>query len=619
MFTDFFKISSAYFEQNLKYFNDTNDIIKKSQEILYNFIDYTKEYCSKLSKLYPEKQPIFEDYEIIEEYCLLKDNNDTIVKKPIDNIVKILHNFFSELGKDLFDFIKNLDNYKKGMDQYLEITKIEISSLKKGYKSDAEFYQSKFDEYQKLNEELKNNYYDAEKMLIQFCYERRIDSLPYDITFSLTNSDVIKRQNKIINDFHSLGNFQKEFLDITKGKIKIIQELTVTLLLKFENLSKNIPNLFNSFVLPPMNKLMEEITKSSQNESLELTLKKDFDVLSNQYMKDIDENNIKLKFDEYNLKSLENENIKINEIINEAKLKEIEKSKKKEKNSENISSDEVIKLTEKEIFFITQNMYQQFEFINKKNYDLQIEEKKLELGTIVKKLLNYSNKNSNSNKLNETKVNGQKNNGKNKNSESAEITKEEVNLLCKEMSNFEFRKYFLMTINQFRARDNLEMPNKIFDYISQIFKEISKYLYSYDEKAAKNGKINDLNCLRLVLILSQTFYTTINNDKKYLSDNLKKEKIFNFPELWKELICFNIDEESNKFFESLNKSNPTNDKNKINKYKDEIYFSQIIPLIGSMKALGKNIGEIKNIINFLIKKYDIPDKTSLTIFGAMEY
>ena len=155
-----------------------------------------------------------------------------------------------------------------------------------------------------------------------------------------------------------------------------------------------------------------------------------------------------------------------------------------------------------------------------------------------------------------------------------------------------------MTINQFRARDNLEMPNKIFDYISQIFKEISKYLYSYDEKAAKNGKINDL---------------------KYLSDNLKKEKIFNFPELWKELICFNIDEESNKFFESLNKSNPTNDKNKINKYKDEIYFSQIIPLIGSMKSLGKNIGEIKNIINFLIKKYDIPDKTSLTIFGAMEY
>ena len=221
--------------------------------------------------------------------------------------------------------------------------------------------------------------------------------------------------------------------------------------------------------------------------------------------------------------------------------------------------------------------------------------------------------------MNETKVNGQKNNGKNKNSESAEITKEEVNLLCKEMSNFEFRKYFLMTINQFRARDNLEMPNKIFDYISQIFKEISKYLYSYDEKAAKNGKINDLNCLRLVLILSQTFYTTINNDKKYLSDNLKKEKIFNFPELWKELICFNIDEESNKFFESLNKSNPTNDKNKINKYKDEIYFSQIIPLIGSMKSLGKNIGEIKNIINFLIKKYDIPDKTSLTIFGAMEY
>ena len=98
--------------------------------------------------------------------------------------------------------------------------------------------------------------------------------------------------------------------------------------------------------------------------------------------------------------------------------------------------------------------------------------------------------------------------------------------------------------------------------------------------------------MRLILILSQTFYTNINNERKYLSDELRKEKIFNISVLWKELIYSNIEDEFNRFFENLKKVNPNKDKNKINQYKEEIYFAQIIPFIGAMKSFAVKTEEI---------------------------
>ena len=624
MLPNFYKNSLDYFERNLKYIDGMNEKIKSGQKILCKFQKYTKEYSSNLSEMFVEKKQSLEDYEIIDEYILLNSDNDKSKRESFDNNIflfpfnkslKRLHKFFDELEIYLADFIKNLENLTNGIEQYLNIIKKEIKSCKKSYETQVDSFKSKFQEYQSLNEELKNTYNDAENILIQFCYERRKDSIPYDINLKMSNKDLVIEQNKIIDKYHSLGNFEKEFLEETKKKIKFIQELTVTLFLKFENASKNIPNIFNMSISTPMNKLIEEITKASQNEDFELMLKKDFDTLSNHYISNFDENNIKLKLEKYNIKAIENENIKIDDD-NISEIKEKQKPKKKEKineknkekNPENHSSDEVIKLTEKETFFIVKNMYEDYELINKENYDLKIEEIKLELGDKIKLLLNYCEENK-SNDLQKIE--------NDKNSEDKEISKEDVDFISQKMSNFEYRKYFLMKINSFRGRDNLEMPNKIFDYIIQIFTEIDKYLFCFEEKDEKNGKIKDIYCLRLILILSQTFYTNINNERKYLSDELRKEKIFNISVLWKELIYSNIEDEFNRFFENLKKVNPNKDKNKINQYKEEIYFAQIIPFIGAMKSFAVKTEEIKNIINFIIKKYDIPEKISLAINKAI--
>ena len=629
MLPNFYQISIENFETNLNYFYATNNKIKHSYECLTKFKEYTSDYCSKLSQLFKKGNNFLEDYEVIDSDYILIDNDNNSENKnninqffifPIDRSIEILHNFFDELVLYMNDFVKNLENHIKGIEQYVTITKNEISSIKDDYEKQKNFFKSKFMEYQNLNNELKNQYYEGEKKLIDFCHKTRLNKISFEINYKLSFPDIVKIQNKIINKYNSLGNYEKEFLDITKEKINLIQDLTSTLFLKFESIPKNIPNIFNISVLSPMNKLIEEKAKINKDEDFESKLKKDFDFIINNYMNKIDENNIKLKLDEYNIKVLENNNIKINENSEDKKEKEKEKIKKKEKNHEKIPAynptNEIIILTDEEIFFIVQNMYQEYKLINRNKYDLKIEEEKLKLKPVIKKLLNYSKKNSkikNPFKTEENEAKNDENNPK----EKEELTKEEIDNFCKEMSNQELRKYFLLQINNFRSSGSLEMPTKTFNYFIQIFSEISKQLHLIQENDEKNIKINDYITSRLVIILAQTFYTMKDGEKIYISEELKNEKIFQTEKFWIELIRANIESECFNFFEIHKKNNPDDTEKRLNKIKEEIYFAQIIPFIGSMRGFGINKEGIENVVTELIKLFDISETTSKQIFVAV--
>ena len=375
-----------------------------------------------------------------------------------------------------------------------------------------------------------------------------------------------------------------------------------------------------------MTKLIEETINSKQDEELEEKLKKDLTSLFDSYLNNIDEKNIKLKLDLYNVKVLENNNIDINENLNinvdEKKVKN-NKVKKKEKKHEKTddknkfinNSNEILTLTEEEIYFIVNNMYQEYKLINRDKYDLDIEEKKLEIKRIMIKLLSYSektetNKIESDNKNNEIKSEDSNNNEKN------EVTNEEIDYLCKEMEYEEYRKYFLIKINNFRAKGYLDMPNKIFNYLSKIFSEIAKHLISNKENDENNFFIKDFICSRLVIILSQTFYTTKNEKKIFLSEEIKKEKVFQTLEFWKELINEMIIRECNSVFENKKELKIIDDENRTKKIKDEIYFAQIIPFIGSMTGFGISKEEIKNIMLFFIKEFGISEKNSKIILDT---
>ena len=625
MLPDFYKISQENFETNLKYFYITNNKIKYSHQNLNKFKEYSIDYCLKVSKLFKEEHNNLNDSEIVNaDYILINNDDDDKINNigensnflfPVDNSIKRLNNFFDKLVLYLTNFVKNLEKQLKVIEQFLPITKIEASSIKDEFEKQKEIFKSKFNQFQNLNNDLKEIYYKGEKKLIDFCHEIKLDGIAYESNATISFSDIVQEQNSILSQYNSLGNYEKEFYDSTNDKINSIQYLISTLFLNYENLSKNILPIFNTQVLSPMNKFED------QNKDLESDLKKDLNFLSNNFKKNIDENNIKLKLDEYNIKVLENNKIKIDKIPEDKKEKEKHKKKdKKEKNEKipnninnNNSTDEIFILTDEEIYFIVQNMYQEYDLINKSKYDLKIEAKKLELKRLIMKLLKYGNKIKLLNKLKENKDPEIKRSENNSNNEQKEITKEEIDYLCKEMSNEEFRKYFLKQINNFRALGNLEMPEKIFSYFVQIFSEISKHLFTFEKIEGKKGYINDFNSSKLIIILSQTFYIMKNKEKIYISEELKNIEVFHEPEFWKLIISSMIEKEC----KSLLENKKLTDKNKIKNLKEEIYLAQIIPYIGSMKGFRLSKEEIKNIILDIIKDYDISEETSKNIIDVI--
>ena len=177
MLPNFYQISLENFETNLNYFYATNNKIKHSYECLTKFKEYTSDYCSKLSQLFKKGNNFLEDYEVIDsDYLLINNENNSKNKNnintffifPIDRSIDILHNFFDELVLYMTDFVTNLENHIKGIEQYVKITKNEISNIKDNYEKQKNFFKSKFMAYQNLNNELKNQYYEGEKKLIIF-------------------------------------------------------------------------------------------------------------------------------------------------------------------------------------------------------------------------------------------------------------------------------------------------------------------------------------------------------------------------------------------------------------------------------------------------------------------
>ena len=626
---NFYKISQENLDTNLKYFYAINKTIKYNQQCLSKFKKCTNDYSENISQILKEGENFLNDYEIIDSDYIALESNDTknnFFLLSIDKSTERLNSFFVELIKHLNVFIRELDLHIKGIEQYIKISKDEIKTIKENYQNQKDIFLSRYLEYQKLNEELKNKYSEGEKKLIEFCHERRLDGITYDNNIKISFANLVEEQNQIIDKYNLLGDFENIFLDSANEKIKSIQDFSISLISKYLSISKSLKVIFKETILLPMTKLIEETINSKQDEELEEKLKKDLTSLFDSYLNNIDEKNIKLKLDLYNVKVLENNNIDINENLNinvdEKKVKN-NKVKKKEKKHEKTDdknkfinkSNEILTLTEEEIYFIVNNMYQEYKLINRDKYDLDIEEKKLEIKRIMIKLLSYSEKNETNkieNKNNEIQSEDSSNNEKNK------VTNEEIDYLCKEMEYEEYRKYFLIKINNFRAKGYLDMPNKIFNYLCKIFSEIAKHLISNEENNENNFCIKDFICSRLVIILSQTFYTTKNEKKVFLSEEIKKEKVFQTLEFWKELINEMIIRECNNVFENKKELNIIDDENRTKKIKDEIYFAQIIPFIGSMTGFGISKEEIKNIMLFFIKEFGISEKNSKIILDTID-
>jgi len=403
-----YNISKENFETILKYYKIINTKVNNYYNIIVKYREYTKEYYSKVKKLFKQEKESFDEneYEIIEINLDLNNkdsNNNSMIFNSaqlyqknveiclIQNSIKKINKFFQVFISKLESFIESFEIPLSKLNQCLEISDSEINSIKNNQYDQETNFDLKYSEFYSLKRNLNKLYSDAERQLAEFYIQKKklknknlkIEQLEKNLNESL--SEKIQEQNTIFEKFNSLGNFGVIFNDSTNEKISIIKDFTSGLFQKFGIFIKNIFNNFKKSFLLPMNQYMN--FENEINIEKEMKSKNDFNELLNKYIKKIDEKQFKFHFNEYNLNVVENS------FINQEILRE---KKKRMKESKEDSFEEIVvhndyknNLDEEGIFFVTKNMYEKFKLINKNNYNLVIEEKLLKIKKTFDKLTAY--------------------------------------------------------------------------------------------------------------------------------------------------------------------------------------------------------------------------------------
>ena len=278
--------------------------------------------------------------------------------------------------------------------------------------------------------------------------------------------------------------------------------------------------------------------------------------------------------------------------------------------NENIMDDE-------ELYFIAKTMYEKFKLINRNLYILDTEKMKFKLKKTIDKLTSYNDKNKRTIVKNIWDIadddKDEKNNGK--------LTKEEIDNFCKFMNEKSYRKYFLLTLNNFRATGAYEMPLEIFNYVLQIFLEITKYLYIEKKDDNKEEILIDKEISKIVVILSQTFYYKNNGKKFYLQNCIKDEVVFHKMDFWNKIIKTSIEDELNHYPTNLQKFSNLSElekKQKEEQRKKTISFAQLVSNINVMHGFGLNKEEIKSIILPFSDEYKITQENKDILFALLD-
>ena len=402
MKSKFYQTSQENIETLLKYYESANSKIKKYYNKMTKYKKFTTEYCTKIKQLFVEENNIFnlnsstEEYETIEiDYGI---NSKEIKNKllyeeinekrrnmaPILNSIDKINKFFNEYVMYLQLFIKGLEIPLSKLNQCIEVTNNEIISVKNNHNIQQKNYILKYCEYDSLNKELNKLYLKTEKKLVDYCTEKKnkkkkkieLDKLDEKLNLSITAN--IQTEEHILSKYYSLENFGKIFNDSTNEKINTIKDFTSSLFQKFDNFLRNIYNFFKKSFLMPMDLLLNQRKDASVDN--EIKIKKDFDDLIDGYVKKIDEKSIKNNLDIYSPKILRKKNEE-DESKDDLNLKK--------KNSFEILSFDKDYLEEEDIYYIIKNMYEKFKLINRNNYDLEVESKKLEIKEIFNKLISF--------------------------------------------------------------------------------------------------------------------------------------------------------------------------------------------------------------------------------------
>ena len=613
MDTPLYKLSEENFGIISFYYDLINEKSEKYYNLIFKFNEATKEYCSKIKNIFGNDIKFPED-----NNNQNKENNLPIKKRASTNIVKanvdineakmksknfdispieynigVINNLFLSYYQNLSLFSESLGLCSVSLKDKIEKTKTTINEIKSNYNKDKSKFEEKYSTFDTINKEMSAMYFDQEKNIVDFMIksgpktprEKDEDDLILKIFDSLNYQETMK------NKFKGLGNFGKAFNDSYNEKFEKIKNATTAFYKDFESFMNSIFNFYKKSFFGPI----KDFVTDKNNTQLKA---EHFNENLNSVLKKIDENFSEINFDIYKINTIKYNTKDENHLSENGKnLMQIIRKKK---------------FDEKDIFYVAQKM-NNFEFVDKKEYILDIEKEKIKLLEKLNKLFRYANKNrvkkNSENKSNSNPEDNLIDLNKNK---VEEPNDEDFNYICKLMKKKEYRDYLLTKLNNYRAEGSLEMPENVYNYFVKIFLEIMKYLVEEKEKDSVKELNIDYTATRYIFILSQTFYCKKDKEKIYLQNGIKNQKIFQSDEFWIKLLEYNIKQEMDKLASKSQKKFDEKEKGK------EICIMQILPYLSGFDGFGVSKEAVDKITNFFIKKYELNEESQKLIFEAIK-
>ena len=553
-----------------RYLQTSKQILKDIEKIVKAYKEYTKDYQKKLTSLKANMAKIF----YIDD-CV-KFKNDT-------NNYKTLNKFIKTLTDIITTQIKNISFYFP--ESKTKISNDNSLNILNRNKSNLEIEKKKmiknFFEYDENYKQLLSKFCSSEDFISNYFVENRknkknnnniFDGITQDITSNVENFKNIK--NKFENDN---SNFFELYDIIIKDLNDEINNYNTILLLNVipfinncfkyhSDLSKNIENFFEKNIIKENPKIIQDFNEFKKNNfsKVEKICKQE-----KYHVKAVSGKCKETKIGQKNKEIMED----LYDVLGLGEFKE-----------------EYITLTEEDIYNINK-FFHRFEFVDLTDYDLKIEEKKILVKNLTNKIL-YFNLGNNLIKY----------------PDLTEINEKELNDLYKLLENKQYRHVFLKRLNNYKSNKCFELPEKEFNIILKcIMISIDNILND-----------NDIFSLKLIIILSKTFFMFENKQKKYLYMKIYGHKIFQEKKIWTEYMKYYLNSEDEKF-----NDNKERNINSINTGEDlelsvDKAFEKISCFCNDMKEFGMNEEILREIISPITEKYKLYDGMKIRLIGIIE-
>ena len=275
-----------------------------------------------------------------------------------------------------------------------------------------------------------------------------------------------------------------------------------------------------------------------------------------------------------------------------------------------------------------------FQLINSKGFDIQIEEEKTTAKKLSMKIVFNFKKSKKKASDKKENINIEKNNSSeskdnliidddkidNDNNDEfviidtdkdlISITEEEAKLFEILLDKHYNRIIFMQILNEFRTTGKLEIPKKVYEIVGKLFNIILGTV----------KRDNDIHTGRNVILLSQTYYTMENEKKKYVQDLLINNELFKDMTFWEDLLdlelskeikrTFMVEENNNKNFDVIINLNP-------HKF-DNLAFSQILTISDNMISFGLDKETIYKLMEPKFKSFKLSEQNIETIKNILE-